>query len=77
MGNDLERRDWSVVKGFKQAISKNVRDALDLQYYEQIKQPALGYKRRLFRDYIVQLEAHWCRLDEKTIDNLNQHWKRL
>ena len=73
--NDLERQAWAVVNGFEIVIYKNVREALDLQYYEQIKQPTFGYKRHIFRDYIIHLKAHWCRLDVKTIKNIKQYWK--
>ena len=61
---------------FKRVICKNIREALDLQYYEQIKQPTFGHKRFIFRDYITHLKGHWCRLDVMTIENLKQHWKR-
>ena len=74
MNNDLERRDWLVGKSFKRAVDKNVRDTLDLQYYEQIKQLTSVFKKCLFRDYIVHLKSHWCRLDVKTIESLKQHW---
>ena len=36
--NDLDRRNYAIFNGFKSAICENIRDALDLQYYEQIKE---------------------------------------
>ena len=74
--NDLDRRNFAIFKGFKSAICENIRDALDLQYYEQIREVTFGFKRRTFRSYIEHLEAHWCILDCKTIESLKQNWKR-
>ena len=74
--NDLDRRNFAIFKGFKTAICENIRDALDLQYYEQIREVTFGFKRRTFRSYIEHLEAHWCILDCKTIESLKQNWKR-
>ena len=57
MDNDLKRRDWVVVRGFKRAICKTLQDALNQSHYKQVKVLAFGWNRRLFRDYIAHLEA--------------------
>ena len=43
--NDLERQNYTVFKGFKRGMCENVRDALDLQYYKQIRETTFGFKR--------------------------------
>jgi hypothetical protein len=74
--NDLERQNYATFNQFKSAICENIRDALDLQYYEQIKEVTFGFKRRTFRSYIEHLEAHWCILNYKIVKSLKQNWKR-
>ena len=73
--NDLQRRNYAVFGGFKIGICRNLRDALDLRYYEQVRETTFGYKRRTFRHYIEHLEEYWCMLNCKTIESLKQNWK--
>ena len=73
--NDLQRRTYAVFRGFKRGICENVRDALDQQYYQQIKEVTFSYKRRTSRNCIDHLEQHWCMLDCKTIEKLKLEWK--
>ena len=76
MDNDLERRDWDVVRGFKQGICKNLKDTLDQLYYEQVKEQTFRYNRYLFRDYITHLEARCGIIDIESIESLEQSWNR-
>ena len=41
--NNLLKRDWAVVIGFKKAVGENIRDALDSAFYEQLKPKTYAY----------------------------------
>ena len=34
--NDMLKRDWDVLSGFRRGMGKNIRDALDTEYYEDL-----------------------------------------
>ena len=33
---NLLKRDWDVVRGFRRGVSKKIRDALDLEFFESL-----------------------------------------
>ena len=41
--NNLEKRDWAVVCGFRRGVGKNIRDALDLEFYSALENDDYGY----------------------------------
>ena len=34
--NNLLKRDWAVLRGFCRGVSKNIRDALDLEFFQSL-----------------------------------------
>ena len=65
--NDILKRDWAVVCGFKRGVGENIRDALDPEYYEELEHPVYGYDDVKPFDYFEHLEDHHCPLEEQAI----------
>ena len=42
--NDLLQHEWAIVAGFRKGTSKNIRDALEDRYVDQLKQQIFRYK---------------------------------
>jgi hypothetical protein len=74
--NDVARHDWAIVKGFRRAISTNIRDALDLRYHNQLKHRVLHYRNVHPRQYITHLKTVWVILDERIKDELTKNYYR-
>ena len=74
--NDLVRHDWAIVKGFRRAISNNIRDALDLCYHTQLKHRVLHYRNLHPRQYIAHLKTVWVILDKRIKDELTKNYYR-
>ena len=74
--NNLLYQDWAVVAGFRKVTSENIRDALEDQYFDQLKQQIFRYKRIQPIQYFKHLKAHWVFLNEKQIDKLTKKFKR-
>ena len=74
--NNLLKRDWAVVTGFKKAVGENIRDALDSAFYEQLKAKTYAYIKLWPRDYIDHLKRKWCRLTNKIIHELQTRYRR-
>ena len=74
--NDVERHDWAIIKGFRRAISSNIRDALDLRYHNQLKHRVLHYRNVHPRQYIAHLKTVWVILDERIKDELTKNFYR-
>ena len=78
--NNLEKRDWAVVCGYRRAVGKNIRDALDLEFYSGLEHETYEYLNILPRQHIEHLEQHYCPLDVVAIDNIKNHalrgWER-
>ena len=49
------REEWETYIGRKEEISGNIRDALDLTYYEQLKAKTVGYKKVKIFEYLKYL----------------------
>ena len=51
-------------------MSFNIREALPVAYYEQLKDTLFGCKEVLPRDYFDHLDDRWCNMDTKTIKRM-------
>ena len=74
--NDLLKRDWAVVCGFKRGMGENMRGALDPEYYEDLEHVVHGFDDVSPRDIIVHLEDEHCPLDEQAIKDVREHYFR-
>ena len=43
----LLKRDWAMVRGFRRGVSKNIHDALDLEFCELLQQTRYNYMKFL------------------------------
>ena len=57
-------------------MSENIRDALDLEYYEDLEHVDHGYKNVKPTDYINHLETEHCRCDEQAVKDCREHFFR-
>jgi hypothetical protein len=73
--NDLALRDFAMVKGFRRAVNRNVMDAIDDTYFDQLEEDVYGYKRVLPREFVVELRR-WCFLTDLEIEAIKKHWSR-
>ena len=45
--NNLLKRDWDVVRGFCRGVSKNIQDALNLEFFESLQHARYNYLKVL------------------------------
>ena len=45
--NNLLKRDWDVVRGFRRGVSKNIQDALNLEFFESLQHARYNYLKVL------------------------------
>ena len=62
---DLVRTSWFIRKGFLRGIVDNQRDALDEQYYAQLKHRLTAYRNVTPFQILEHLNDRWCPLDVK------------
>ena len=74
--NNLLKRDWAVVKGFLRGVSKNIRYALDLDFFESLQHTRYNYLKFLPQEYTTNLDTKHFPLDVKKIDELKAHYNR-
>ena len=74
--NNLLKKDWAVLCGFRRGVGHNMRDALDLEFYSALEHDTYGYLHVSPRDYIVNLETNHCPLDVTAIDDLKANYNR-
>ena len=78
--NNLEKRDWAVLLGFRRGSGENMRDALDMEFYSGLEHEDYGYLNILPREYLDHLEQEYCPLDVIAIDEVKNHalrgWER-
>ena len=60
---DLIRTSWFIHKGFLRGIVDNLRDALDKQYYAQLKHRLTAYRNVTPFQLLEHLNNRWCPLD--------------
>ena len=78
--NNLKKRDWAVICGFRRGVGENIHDALDLDFYSALENENYGYLNVLPRQYFVHLEKEYCPLDVIALDDIKSHtlrgWER-
>jgi hypothetical protein len=62
---DLAHTSWFIRKGFLRGIVDNLRNALDEQYYVQLKHRLTAYRNVTPFQIMEHLNDHWCPLDVK------------
>ncbi len=60
---DRIRQSWFIWKGFLKGIVDNLRDALDEQYYSQLKNRLTAYRNITPFQILDHLDSRWCPLD--------------
>ena len=60
---DLVRTTWFIRKGFLRGVVDNLRDALDKQYYSQLKHCLTAYRNITPHQILEHLNDRWCPLD--------------
>jgi hypothetical protein len=60
---DLVRTEWFIRKGFLKGVFDNLRDALDKQYYCQLKHCLTAYCNITTFKILEHLNNWWCPLD--------------
>ena len=53
-------------------VCYNIREALPVAYYEQLKDSLMGYREVSIREYFDHLDKHWCKMDTKTIKSVTK-----
>ena len=53
------KENFAVLKGAEQGMCDNIRDALDLTYYEQLHDETLGYSQVTVREFLDHLSNKW------------------
>ncbi len=62
---DLIHTAWFIRKGFLQGIVDNLHDALDKQYYSQLKHYLTAYRNVTPFQILGHLNNRWCPFDVK------------
>jgi hypothetical protein len=62
---ELVRTSWYIQKGFLKSVIDNFRDALDEQYYSQLRQQLMVYRNITPFQILKHLNNRWCPLDVK------------
>ncbi len=60
---ELVRTSWFIRKGFLRGIVDNLRDALDEQYYSQLRSRLTAYRNVTPLQILEHLNNRWCPLD--------------
>ena len=58
-----KRTSWFIRKGFLHGVTMNMRDALDEQYYSQLKHINTAYCNSTLIQILEHLDTRWCPLD--------------
>ena len=67
---EAKREAWYTLCGVEEGLCKNFRDAVDEQYYRQLKKPIIGYRGIKIKTYLDHLETKWCKLDTNAITEM-------
>ena len=57
------RETWSIRKGFLRGVAANMRDALDENWYSQLKHIHTAYRNVTPIQILTHLDTRWCPLD--------------
>ena len=60
---DEKHTSWFIRKGFLRGVTMNMRDALDKQYYSQLKNINTAYRNTTPIQILEHLDTRWCPLD--------------
>lgn len=58
-----KRESWFIRKGFLRGVTMNMRDALDEQYYSQLRHINTAYRNTTPIKILEHLDTRWCPLD--------------
>ena len=71
---ELIRTSWFIRKGFLRGIVDNLRDALDEQYYSQLKHRLTAYCNVMPLQILYHLNDRWCPLDVQAKKELKKNY---
>ena len=71
---DLVRTSWFIRKGFLRGVVDNLRDALDEQYYSQLKHRLTAYRNVTPLQILEHLNDRWCPLDVPAKKELKKNY---
>ena len=54
---NLLKKDWAVVRGFHRGVSENIRDTIDLGFFEWMQHKRYNYLKVLPQEYITNLKT--------------------
>lgn len=76
MEEDWDRRltSWYIRKGFLKGTAANLRDALDEQYYAQLRNVRTAYRNVSPLTILEHLNDRWCPLDVQARKQLRQNY---
>jgi hypothetical protein len=69
---DRMREMWAIAKGFLRGIKANLRDALNKNWYSQLKSVHTAYRNTTPIQILNHLNTQWCLLDVHAKKNLKQ-----
>jgi hypothetical protein len=61
------RYAFATLVGIRKGLTENIRDAMEPQYYQQLKAKTIGYKKVTVKQYIAHLDDQWCKLDTMAV----------
>jgi hypothetical protein len=64
------RETWAIRKGFLRGVAANFRDALDKNWYSQLKDVHTAYRNTTPIHILEHLDTRWCPLDVHAEKNL-------
>jgi hypothetical protein len=71
---ELIRTSWFIRKGFLRGVVNNLRDALDEQYYSQLKHRLTAYCNVMPLQILYHLNDRWCPLDVQAKKELKKNY---
>ena len=71
--NNLLKIEWAVVRGFHRGVSENIRDTIDLGFFEWMQHKRYNYLKVLPREYITNVKTQHCPLNVNKIVELKAH----
>jgi hypothetical protein len=69
---ELGRTSWYIRKGFLKGVVDNLRDAIDEQYYSQLRHRLTAYRNITPYQILEHLNDRWCPLDVQAKKALKQ-----